>query len=55
MKYIFTIEHVNDNMEVNETFTDWITANSINDAKQQIEKVYPYKLGYKCTFLNETN
>lgn len=42
-------------MEVNETFTDWITADSVSDAKKQIDKVYPYKLGYKCIFLNEIN
>lgn len=55
MKYTFTIEHYNDNMQLNERFEEWITADSIHNAKQQIEKVYPYKLGYKCIFLNETN
>ena len=54
MKYIFTIEHYNDNLELNDSFKEWITANSEYDAKQQIEKAYPTKLGYKC-ILNETN
>ena len=55
MKYIFTIEHRNNLMELDDSFTEWITASSIYDAKQQIEKAYPTKLGYKCIFLNETN
>ena len=54
MKYTFTIEHRNDNFELNDCFKEWITATSAHDAIQQIEKAYPQQLGYKC-ILDETD
>lgn len=55
MNYTFIIEHYNDNLQVNDHFKEWVTANSLYDAKQQIEKAYPVNLGYKCTYINENN
>ena len=53
MKYIFIIQHRNSELKVNDTFEEWITAGSAFEAKQQMEKAYPTKLGYTCTLVNE--
>ena len=55
MRYTFTIEHRNDQMQLNDCFKEWITATSVHDAKEQIEKAYPTKLGYNCILINETD
>lgn len=52
MNFKYTIIHRNDQYELDDQFSDWLTASSFAEARKQINKVYPMELGYTCTSLS---
>jgi len=51
--YFYEVMRFNDNFKMNDYFKDWISAKSVYEARQIIEKAYPKELGYKCNILSE--
>lgn len=52
-KYTYQIIHQNSNFKDDFIFEEWITASSKYEAKQDIERVYPYIEGYICNLIKE--
>ena len=57
MKFNYTIIHRNGQMKLDDSFSNWISASSLSEAKKMLNDVYPTKLGYEIETLNidETN
>ena len=51
MKYTFDIVHKNNLFKIDDSFNEWITAASKQEAIQVIEVAYPEKSGYYCTLI----
>lgn len=51
MNFKYTIIHRNDQYKLDDQFSDWLTASSFAEARNQINKAYPMELGYTCTSL----
>lgn len=47
-KFTFRISKYNNHHELLDDFKEWISARDKFDAQTQIEKAYPYKMGYEC-------
>jgi hypothetical protein len=57
MKFNYTIIHRNGEMKLDDSFSNWISASSLSEAKKMLNDAYPTKLGYEIETINidETN
>ena len=55
MNYTFKITHRNSKFKINDIFTEWVTSNSLFNARKIIEDAYPKEKGYSCEYVNNQN
>lgn len=53
MEYLFEIVHMGDKGKLDNLFMDFIAANSVFEAREKMEKLYPIKKGYNCRFIKK--
>lgn len=51
-KFIFKIERYNDSFKKVDEFEEWISSDNRLNAWTDINKAYPFKLGYDVTLLS---
>ena len=53
MSYLFEITHRRSNYQLDDLFTEFISANSVSEAREKVESLYPFKEGYSCRFIKK--